>query len=74
MEKLNKSLKAEKERAESANKAKSEFLANMSHELRTPLNAILGFSDIMLQSTFGPLVHSAIRNICMIFTIQEPIF
>ncbi|WP_375669318.1 sensor histidine kinase, partial [Bartonella sp. MR168JLCBS] len=54
-EKLNKSLKAEKERAESANKAKSEFLANMSHELRTPLNAILGFSDIMLQSTFGPL-------------------
>ncbi|WP_375629385.1 MULTISPECIES: ATP-binding protein [unclassified Bartonella] len=55
VEKLNKSLKAEKERAESANKAKSEFLANMSHELRTPLNAILGFSDIMLQSTFGPL-------------------
>lgn len=55
VEKLNKSLKEEKERAESANKAKSEFLANMSHELRTPLNAILGFSDIMLQSTFGPL-------------------
>ncbi|AGF75562.1 ATP-binding protein [Bartonella vinsonii] len=55
VEKLNRSLKAEKERAESANKAKSEFLANMSHELRTPLNAILGFSDIMLQSTFGPL-------------------
>ncbi|EJF81568.1 Non-motile and phage-resistance protein [Candidatus Bartonella washoeensis] len=55
VEKLNKSLQAEKERAESANKAKSEFLANMSHELRTPLNAILGFSDIMLQSTFGPL-------------------
>ncbi|AQX27668.1 MULTISPECIES: sensor histidine kinase [unclassified Bartonella] len=55
VEKLNKSLQEEKERAESANKAKSEFLANMSHELRTPLNAILGFSEIMLQSTFGPL-------------------
>ena len=35
--------------------AKSEFLAHMSHELRTPLNAILGFSDIMMAETFGPL-------------------
>lgn len=52
---LNIRLKAEKERAESANLAKSEFLANMSHELRTPLNAIIGFSQIMAQGTFGPL-------------------
>jgi len=52
---LNIRLKAEKERAESANLAKSEFLANMSHELRTPLNAIIGFSQIMTQGTFGPL-------------------
>jgi len=44
-----------KERAESANIAKSEFLANMSHELRTPLNAIIGFSEIMMQGTFGAL-------------------
>jgi signal transduction histidine kinase len=35
--------------------AKSEFLAHMSHELRTPLNAILGFSDVMLSETYGPL-------------------
>ena len=27
----------------------------MSHELRTPLNAVIGFSDIMLHKTFGPL-------------------
>jgi signal transduction histidine kinase len=35
--------------------AKSEFLAHMSHELRTPLNAIIGFSDVILSETFGPL-------------------
>ncbi|MEK9661694.1 MAG: HAMP domain-containing sensor histidine kinase, partial [Alphaproteobacteria bacterium] len=46
---------AAKEEAELANLAKSEFLANMSHELRTPLNAIIGFSEVMLSETFGPL-------------------
>lgn len=41
--------------AEQASRAKTRFLANMSHELRTPLNAVIGFSDIMLNQTFGPL-------------------
>jgi PAS domain S-box-containing protein len=41
--------------ADAANRAKSAFLANMSHELRTPLNAIIGFSDLMISATFGPL-------------------
>ena len=41
--------------AQAASKIKSEFLANMSHELRTPLNAVIGFSDMMLHKTFGPL-------------------
>ena len=44
-----------KETAETASRIKSEFLANMSHELRTPLNAVIGFSEIMLHKTFGPL-------------------
>lgn len=41
--------------AESASRAKSTFLASISHELRTPLNAVIGFSDILLSETFGPL-------------------
>ncbi len=49
---------ASKEEAELANRAKSEFLANMSHELRTPLNAILGFSEMLIDKTFGELGDS----------------
>jgi signal transduction histidine kinase len=48
-------LEAEREAADTANRIKSEFLANMSHELRTPLNAVIGFSELMLHKTFGPL-------------------
>ncbi|UCF91758.1 MAG: HAMP domain-containing protein [Desulfobacterales bacterium] len=44
-----------KERAEHSSRAKSEFLANMSHELRTPLNHIIGFTELVLDKTFGEL-------------------
>ncbi len=43
-------------KAEAADHAKTEFLANASHELRTPLTAILGFSEIMSEEMFGPLL------------------
>jgi signal transduction histidine kinase len=41
--------------ADLANVGKSNFLANMAHELRTPLNAINGFSELILNETFGAI-------------------
>lgn len=34
---------------------KDEFLASVSHELRTPLNVVLGYIDLLLDNSFGPL-------------------
>lgn len=53
---------------EYANQLKARFIANMSHELRTPLNSILGFSDILLDRTFGDLTENQDRYIRNIYS------
>ncbi|CAK0779926.1 hypothetical protein CCP2SC5_90003 [Azospirillaceae bacterium] len=44
-----------KNKAITSNQAKNSFMANVSHELRTPLNAVIGFSEMILQESFGPI-------------------
>ena len=45
----------QRRKADEADRIKSEFLGTISHELRTPLNVMLGYLDLLLDRTFGPL-------------------
>lgn len=38
-----------------ANHLKSEYLANTSHELRTPIATIMGYGNLLVDGTCGPL-------------------
>ncbi len=46
-------LEEARNKAEVASITKSEFLANVSHELKTPLNAVIGFSEVLMDKSFG---------------------
>lgn len=53
---------------ERANQLKGRFISNMSHELRTPLNSIIGFSDVLIERTFGDLSENQERYVKNIYS------
>ncbi len=55
-------LKDARQVAEQANALKSDFLAKVSHEIRTPLNAILGFTEVIMEERFGPVVNERYKE------------
>ena len=50
IEKKNRELEAEAQRADKASAAKSKFLSSMSHDMRTPLNGVVSFTSFALQA------------------------
>jgi PAS domain S-box-containing protein len=51
-----------KRAAEDSSAHKTDFLAKISHEIRTPLNAIIGFSQVMISESFGPVGNERYRQ------------
>jgi signal transduction histidine kinase/DNA-binding response OmpR family regulator len=68
VEAYSRSILRAKEDVERASKFKDQFLSTMSHELRTPLNAVLGFSELLLDTRYGPVNERQKRYIDHIHT------
>lgn len=70
LERANKRLRVERNRAESARQMKQQLAQNISHELRTPLNIIIGFADLMAQMPeyYGePLPPAYMRDMSILY-------
>lgn len=48
--------------AESAQRARVALFGTIGHELKTPLNAVIGFSEMMLTETVGPISNATYQG------------
>jgi len=58
-----KQIEAERDRAETANRARAAFLATMSHEIRTPMNGVIGMTSLLLNAPMDPKQRDYVETI-----------
>lgn len=71
LEVLTKQLESANKELERLDQAKSEFLSIASHQLRTPLTAIKGYSSMLLDGTFGPVIGKVKEGVEKVFASTE---
>lgn len=54
IERLQRKLAVESQRAQESERLKQDFMGSMSHEIRTPLNAINGFAELIAEGGLSP--------------------
>lgn len=63
--------KKAKEELQELDKVKNQFLSMTQHDLRTPLTAISGYSELLLNGTFGKLTKKTVEVIKKIEDITQ---
>ncbi len=46
-------LRAERDKAEAANRLKTDFIRNMQHDIRTPISGIYGMTELLATNNVG---------------------